>query len=332
MQARRLSLGCTCPLPRLRHRSQPRSLIITAAIARSNAQWLLLPPANMDKILRGVISYRQVIRKDLIKQFEQIRDHPNPTAVMFTCMDSRMLPSRFTQSKVGDIFIVRNAGNMIPDSPNYGIPGVEVSVTTEPAALELAVKRGGIRHVIVCGHSDCKAINTLYGLHQCPKVFDHESPMDHWVRRNGYKSIKLLHERLHHGPQVLRFESTVVPSQSFDAIIDPFDKLAVEDKLSQINVLQQVMNVCSHGFLKSYFTAGQMNIHALWFDVYTGNVFIFSRERKRYVEITEDSVPDLLRELDRRSKYMLEHSKEAERQQESEEVAEEKQKQEVSQS
>uniref|UniRef100_A0A1I7X600 Carbonic anhydrase n=1 Tax=Heterorhabditis bacteriophora TaxID=37862 RepID=A0A1I7X600_HETBA len=108
---------------------------------------------------------------------------------MFTCMDSRMLPTRFTQSKVGDMFVVRNAGNMVPDAQNYGFSS-EVSVTTEPAALELAVKRGGIRHIIVCGHSDCKAMNLLYGLHQCPKNFDSSSPMDHWVRSNGYRTMK----------------------------------------------------------------------------------------------------------------------------------------------
>ena len=78
---------------------------------------------------------------------------------------------RVTQSQVGDMFVVRNSGNMIPHARNYGYlsflfknakvclgsAGYEVSVTTEPAALELAVKRGGINHVIVCGHSDCKA-------------------------------------------------------------------------------------------------------------------------------------------------------------------------------
>ncbi|PAV77907.1 hypothetical protein WR25_14002 [Diploscapter pachys] len=218
---------------------------------------------------------------------------------MFTCMDSRMLPTRFTQSRVGDMFVVRNGGNLVPDAANYGI-STEVSVTTEPAALELAVKRGGIRHVVVCGHSDCKAMNTLYGLHQCPKNFDPESPMDHWVRRNGYRSIQRLNERLHYGPKVMEFKSDITQSQSFEAIIDPFDKLAVEDKLSQINVLQQMTNITSHDFLKDLFETGKLHVHGMWFDIYKGDVWLFSKDRKQYVKIEEETVTDLMQELDKR--------------------------------
>jgi carbonic anhydrase len=91
------------------------------------------------------------------------------------------------------MFVVRNSANLIPNAANYGnfigkscrnFLLLENQVTTEPAALELAVKRGGIQHVIVCGHSDCKAINTLFNLHKYPDVFDPSSPMDNWLRKH----------------------------------------------------------------------------------------------------------------------------------------------------
>jgi len=93
---------------------------------------------GLRKILHGVLKFRGTVRKDLVKQFEQVRDNPNPTAVFFTCMDSRLvdsmfgclalnnklffriLPARFTQAQVGDMFVVRNSGNMIPHAINYG--------------------------------------------------------------------------------------------------------------------------------------------------------------------------------------------------------------------
>ncbi|PAV81673.1 hypothetical protein WR25_17282 [Diploscapter pachys] len=251
---------------------------------------------GLNKILEGVIRFRQTVRKDLVKQFERIRDNPNPTAVFFTCMDSRMLPARVTQSQVGDMFVVRNSGNMIPHARNYGSAGYEVSVTTEPAALELAVKRGGINHVIVCGHSDCKAINTLYNLHKCPKAFDPESPMDHWLRRHGFASIQKLEARLADtNAPPLQFISSN-PLFSFTAIIDPLNEWGVEDKLSQINTLQQLENVTSHGFLKEFLESGKVHLHAMWFDVYTGEMYMFSKNKAQFVLVDENSVDELEKE------------------------------------
>ncbi|KAI1726175.1 carbonic anhydrase domain-containing protein [Ditylenchus destructor] len=251
--------------------------------------------AGLKKVLEGILRYRQTVRKDLVKQFEKVRDNPDPSAVFFTCMDSRILPARFTQAQVGDMFVVRNSGNMIPDANYYGVSGYEVSVTTEPAALELAVKRGKIRYVIVCGHSDCKAINTLYNLHQCPNAFDPESPMDHWLRRHGYQSVKKLEERLQSGQNKVEF-SSANSLLRFSALIDPENKYNVEDKLSQINTLQQLTNVASHGFLREFLENGLVHLHAFWFDIYTGNMFMFSHDKESFVMIDEDTVPRLLEE------------------------------------
>ncbi len=82
---------------------------------------------------------------------------PQPKAVFFSCMDSRMLPTRFTQTHVGDMFIVRNAGNLIPHSKWF----VAENTNTEPAALELGCIINNIKHVIVCGHSDCKVLKKI---------------------------------------------------------------------------------------------------------------------------------------------------------------------------
>ncbi|CAD6198090.1 unnamed protein product [Caenorhabditis auriculariae] len=254
---------------------------------------------GIHKIINGVIRFRQTVRQQLVTQFERIRDNPNPTAVFFTCMDSRMLPARITTSQVGDMFIVRNSGNMIPHAKNYGPAGFEVSVTTEPAALELAVKRGKIKHVIVCGHSDCKAINTLYNLHTCPGAFDPQSPMDHWLRRHGFHSLRRLEERLKAEKKTPLEFVVDNPLFSFSAIIDEEDKLNVEDKLSQINTLQQLENVASHGFLKEFLETHAVNLHAMWFDIYTGEMHMFSKGKKRFILIDESTVEELLGEIEK---------------------------------
>ncbi|XP_043270619.1 beta carbonic anhydrase 1 isoform X2 [Venturia canescens] len=114
----------------------------------------------MDRILKGVMKYRKCHREGMVKQFQQVRDHPEPKAVFFTCMDSRMIPTRFTETNVGDMFVVRNAGNIVPNCQHF----VDELTMCEPAALELGCVVNDIRHVIVCGHSDCKAMNLLYAL------------------------------------------------------------------------------------------------------------------------------------------------------------------------
>lgn len=143
-----------------------------------------------------------------------MRDNPNPAAVFFTCIDSRMLPTRFTSTNVGDMIIggiisllarqgkpapqvvlnffsVRNAANMVPNSATLS---TGTSVSTEAAALELGCVMNKVKHIVVCGHSDCKAMNLLYTMRQDFEAdgttFKAEvtaenlsSPMRQWLRR-----------------------------------------------------------------------------------------------------------------------------------------------------
>ncbi|XP_038209155.1 beta carbonic anhydrase 1 isoform X2 [Zerene cesonia] len=67
----------------------------------------------MDRILRGIMRYRVLDRASMVKQFEQVKDNPVPKAIFYTCMDSRMIPTRFTETCVGDMF-VGTAANISP--------------------------------------------------------------------------------------------------------------------------------------------------------------------------------------------------------------------------
>lgn len=94
----------------------------------------------------------------------------------------------------------------------------------------------------------------------------------------------------------LKFSSES-PMRQFFAYIDPENKFAIEDKLSQINTLEQLSNVASYGFLKRRLETHDLHIHALWFDIYTGDVYYFSRRAKQFVAIDEDSVEALTTEV-----------------------------------
>eukprot|EP00095_Tigriopus_kingsejongensis_P002934 maker-scaffold517_size150149-snap-gene-0.15 protein:Tk02934 transcript:maker-scaffold517_size150149-snap-gene-0.15-mRNA-1 annotation:"beta-carbonic anhydrase" len=252
---------------------------------------------GIEKLFRGILKYRNTFKGNMVKQFKEVRDNPRPTAVFFTCVDSRMLPTRFTQTNVGDMFIVRNVGNMVPHAQNVDTS----STATEPATLELGCKINGIKHVVVCGHSDCKAMNVLYTLHKSAS-WSHdklsESPIKAWLNRHGTKSLKH-YERIERSsfrrPLLLHAEN---PVSEFAAYIDVDNKFSATDKLSQVNTLLQMENIASYGFMGDLVRDGRTHIHAMWFDIYTGDIYYFSRKQKCFVTIEDSNVEELLSEVD----------------------------------
>ncbi|KAJ8933724.1 hypothetical protein NQ314_013854 [Rhamnusium bicolor] len=251
----------------------------------------------MDKLLKGVMKYRCTQKEKMVKQFLQVKNNPTPKAVFFTCIDSRMIPTRFTQTNVGDMFIVRNAGNIIPHSHHF----MDEYTTNEPAALELGCIVNDIRHIIVCGHSDCKAINLLYNLQDSNFASQDNrrmSPLRAWLSTHALTSLEKFQqlELTDYGkPLIFQAET---PLRKFVAYIDPENNFTVEDKLSQINTLQQVQNIASYGFLKKRLEKHELHIHALWFDIYTGEIYFFSRAAKRFVLINEKNFENLLDEVE----------------------------------
>lgn len=104
----------------------------------------------MQKLVRGVQQFQKGVFKEQRQLFEELAEGQNPTVLFITCSDSRLDPNMLTQSMPGEIFIMRNAGNIIP---SYG-----PSHTGESGTIEFAIAALGIREVIICGHSHCGAM------------------------------------------------------------------------------------------------------------------------------------------------------------------------------
>jgi len=108
----------------------------------------------MDKILKGVHDFRTKEYPKNRKFYEQLAaDHQKPRALFITCSDSRVLPNVITQTVPGELFQIRNAGNLIPP---FG-----ASMGGEVATIEYAVSVLKVKNIIVCGHSQCGAIKAL---------------------------------------------------------------------------------------------------------------------------------------------------------------------------
>jgi carbonic anhydrase len=107
----------------------------------------------MQKLIQGIHQFREQDFRPLQGLFEQLAKGQNPETLFITCSDSRIDPNLLTRSKPGDLFILRNAGNIVP--PHGAANGGEA------ATIEFAVAALGVRDIIICGHSHCGAMKGL---------------------------------------------------------------------------------------------------------------------------------------------------------------------------
>ncbi|KAK2171408.1 hypothetical protein NP493_1071g00027 [Ridgeia piscesae] len=208
---------------------------------------------------------------------------------MMSCIDSRVIMTRLLQSNVGDMLLVRNAGNFVPHSDTLR----ENATSTEAAALELGCCVNNIRHVVVCGHSDCKAMAALFASRDTVNETG-GTPIAKWVKRHGLATVKKYHELEKAGgvgPITFVTGSTL---KQLKAFIDRDNQFSPVDKFSQVNTLQQLENIFSHEFIMERVVADKVRLNAMWFDVYTGDFYMFSRERETFVLVTQTSYEHLV--------------------------------------
>ncbi len=108
----------------------------------------------MNELIGRVFSFeKHVFPKSSALYTKLASDGQSPKALMISCADSRVVPEQIVQAEPGDLFVCRNAGNIVPP---FATMNGGVSSTVEYAVMAL-----GVRDIIVCGHSDCGAMKAL---------------------------------------------------------------------------------------------------------------------------------------------------------------------------
>lgn len=141
----------------------------------------------MQTIIDGVERFQSAVYPKMAARFRALADGQKPEALFVTCSDSRVDPSLITQTAPGEIFVIRNAGNLIPHW------GEESSID---ASVEYAVAVLEVGHVIVCGHSGCGAVGGALD----PSGLDVVPSVKHWVARASHCVEATAHL---HGPERL---------------------------------------------------------------------------------------------------------------------------------
>jgi carbonic anhydrase len=108
-------------------------------------------------LLRGLSRFRTDYFPSHEEQFRRlVDDGQHPGTLFIGCCDSRVIPDVLTGAEPGDLFVLRNIGNLVPPADQEeGYNGVA-------AAIDYAVDILKVRDIVICGHSHCGAMRALY--------------------------------------------------------------------------------------------------------------------------------------------------------------------------
>ena len=123
----------------------------------------------MENLVKGVHAFQEEVFRPEREMFERLAKGQSPETLFITCSDSRISPNLLTGTQPGELFILRNAGNIVP--PFAAISGGEA------ATIEYAVSVLGVQDIIICGHSLCGAIDALMN----PEKLDDLPAVKSWL-------------------------------------------------------------------------------------------------------------------------------------------------------
>ncbi|HUE69989.1 MAG TPA: carbonic anhydrase [Pirellulaceae bacterium] len=206
----------------------------------------------MQKILAGVRQFRTEEYPRQRELFEQLaRKQQNPKALFITCADSRVHPNLITMTEPGDLFLIRNAGNIIP--PNGQIGGGEA------ATIEYSVEVLGIQHIIVCGHSQCGAMQAL-------------------LTGRALDELPAARAFFAHAESTRR----IVQQKYRDKNLTPKDLLMAA---TEENVLVQLSNLSTHPCVAARLASGEISLYGWYYDIASGAILQFDQNCGQFVEL-----------------------------------------------
>lgn len=206
----------------------------------------------MQKLVEGIHQFQTGIFSAQQRLFEGLVDGQSPLALFITCSDSRIDPSLLTQTQPGELFILRNAGNIVP--PYGAVEGGEA------ATIEYAVSVLGVKDIVICGHSHCGAMGGLLDQEQIAKL----PAVKSW---------------LNHAEATHR-----IVAENYTHITDPADRLTatVEE-----NVLVQLEHLRTHPSVAAALSRKAVNLHGWVYKFETGQVFSYHPEENQFTPLED---------------------------------------------
>jgi carbonic anhydrase len=207
----------------------------------------------MRKLIQGIVDFRKNLTEENRALFAKLALGQKPDALFIACSDSRVVPNLFASTNPGDVFVLRNVGNLIPASSD------DHQENSAQATLEFSIFSLNIADIIICGHSECGAMKALVeGIdsHSCPHLAN-------WLKY-GEEAVKKAREGL---------------------VLNP--KLSEENRISQANVLLQMEHIASYSFVRERMEKKRLRVHGWWFDIAHADVYCYEPTLNQFVLIDE---------------------------------------------
>lgn len=220
----------------------------------------------MKKLLMGIVDFRERLLPQYAEQFRKLSQGQSPDALFIACSDSRVVPDLLASTDPGDLFVMRNVGNLVPPATVYGSSTGDLS---EASAIEFAVLILKVRSLVVCGHSECGAMKAA-------------------LAPESVAEIPNLAKWLHHC-------TSAVFRLNQEGPLDP--SLSPHNQLSQINVLVQLEHLMTYPIVQEQVRRGHLRLIGCWFDIASGETFAYERESRTFERIDRALAARLIERL-----------------------------------
>lgn len=208
--------------------------------------------AVIQKLLEGFKTFQSNYFEKDVHLYTRLKEGQRPKVLVIACSDSRVDPALLTSSDPGDMFVVRNIANLVPpyqpDEQHHGVS----------AALEYAVNRLGVKHIIIMGHSDCGGINALMAR-------DKLSPKSEFI-----------------DPWLDVAEPAKVYVQS---ILENAPESTQLRACEEASIILSMENLFSFPWIKERVEKRELFIHGWYFHLASGHLYGFDVDDKHFVPI-----------------------------------------------
>lgn len=211
----------------------------------------------MKRLLNGIMNFRKK-HADYRNKFAKLHQGQSPEALVISCCDSRVVPNIFTATDPGELFVLRNIGNLVP--PHLS---AENSVA---AAIEYALQCLHVTDIIVCGHANCGAMHALLE----NNVNTDLATCEKWLK------------------------NATASYEAFKQTKTAADNLSQCDRLSQINVIQQLNHLKTYPEIVKRLQDKKLRLHGWWFDLKTADIFCYDEMHKKFVLLDEIQAKKML--------------------------------------